>query len=258
MAFKIKLKDPVEVNTDFAGPILLGHWNLSAMGKAEKMAKLKDGSAREFMEEFVTEFARKADDSIEDKHDAYERGAKLKNLESASDQDLEKIAQAYITSESNSMIPYVSEREEDYEVIKERNEKLRVLMDGETHQEYLRRLVNASLEGFLVHSKKIAEQFSSLTKKWQEPLLRNSMALKSLGMQIDDIRSIQAPQIPVIENPIHETNARLNNVSGQLEKLTLLTDAEIKQAELLNDKTASLLEAAAESSNQAKKSIYIA
>ena len=258
MAITIKKASQIEIETNNLGNILLDHWSFSAIDKAEKMKSLKKGTTREFMEEFVYEFARKHDDSIEDKHEAYEKGKRISGLNEIPDQDLEKIAESYITSQINSLIPCISEKDGEYEKSKENNRKLNTRTERESHQQHLRRLISASLKGMRIHSKKIAEQFSSIAKKWQEPLLRNSRAISGLGMQINDIRSIEIPRIPVIQSPVHETNVRLKNISTQLEKLTLLTDAEIKQAELLNDKTTSLLEAAAESGEQAKKSVYIA
>ncbi len=210
------------------------------------------------MEEFVHEFVRKSNQSHEDKNEAFKKGVKLKNINLMPLDDMELIAATFIENEIHNLIPCISKKGENYEELIKENEKLQNKDPKESSQEYLRRLLNASLEGLRRRGKELTKQFSNLGKKWQDSLIKNSKEIDSLGMHINDIRSYKIPPLPTIENPAHETNARLSNISSQLDKLTLLTDSEIKQAELLNEKTTSLIEAASESGQQAKRSLYVA
>ena len=258
MALILKIPKPIEVETSSLGKLLLDHWSLSTMAKAETFNTLKNGDIREFMEEFVSTFARKYDETIEDLREAFESGEKIDNVKEIPTKDFETIATVYVSKELNNLIPHFSENDDDYETLAKENNELKVRYSGETNQEYLRRLVNASIKGIRIINNNFAKKIAGLAGKWQEPLIKNSKALNNLDMQINSIRSIGIPPIPFIENPINQSNAYLKNVTVLLEKLTLLTDAEIAQAKLLNDKTTSLLEAAAESGQQAKISVFIA
>jgi hypothetical protein len=258
LSLVLKLPNPIEIEVDTLGKILLENWNVSAMMSAEKITSLKEGDSRTFMEEFVYELGRKYDTKIKNKKEAYKSGERLDSVKNLTDQELEYIAKAYIEKEIENLLPFISEDGEEKESLLEINKSLREKIDNETYKDHLRRLANASLDSMKVQNKKLMDQFSSIAKKWREPLLKNSFAINKLDSQISDIISIKIPPIPKIQHPAQETNAHLSNVYAQLEKLTLLTEAEIEQARLLNEKTSSLLEASAESSEQAKRSIYIA
>jgi hypothetical protein len=258
VTFTLKLPTPIEIEVNSLGKMLFDNWNLSAMKAAREIKALKDGDIRTFMEEFVFLLGRKHDLTIANKREAYKSGEQINNISDLTDEELEKIAKTYIDLEIANLIPYISNDEENKEFLIERNKILREQFESETSKEHLRRLVNASLEANRAQSKKLMEQYSNIAKKWRDPLLKNSVALNNLGSQINDIVSIEIPRIPVIQNPIHETNAHLNNVCAQLEKLTSLTEAEIEQARLLNESSSLLLRASAESSEHAKKSIYVA
>jgi len=256
VTFTLKLPTPIEIEVNSLGKMLFDNWHLSAMKAAREIKALKDGDIRTFMEEFVFLLGRKHDLTIANKSEAYKLGEQIKNISDLTDEELEKIAKTYIDLEIANLIPYISNDEENKESLIERNKVLREQFENETSKEHLRRLVNASLEANRVQSKKLIDQYSNIAKKWRDPLLKNSVALNNLGSQINDIVSIEIPRIPVIQNPIHETNAHLSNACAQLEKLTSLTEAEIEQARLLNEKSNLLLNASAESSEDAKKSIY--
>ena len=150
MALTLKLH-PIEIETPSLGKILLAHWNLSAVACSRKFTALTEGSIRTFMEEFCTEFARKPGNTERGKRESYNTGQKLNNLTSLPDQEFELIAQAYIESEINNLLPYLSDNDKD----REENDALRVRNDKESAQEHLRRLVQASLKNEAIQNKKL-------------------------------------------------------------------------------------------------------
>lgn len=252
MALVLKLNSAVEVEIDSTGKILLPHWNIPAMQAMQGSKALKNSNIRAFMEQFIFELGRKYDESITNKKVAYDSGERIKNIKEITNLEFEKIAEVYINSELNSLLSIPLE-EENKNV-----QLLKIRLEGETAQEYLVRLVEASIESFNIQNKKMLEQFSNIAKKWREPLIKSNLAINELNSQFDEIKSINIPPVPIHDSPIHKTNGYLSNANKQLEKLALLTETEIDQAKLLNDKSTSLLEASAESSEQAKRSIYIA
>lgn len=258
MPIIIKSQDPVEIEVPTLGKILLGNWNLSPMREIGKLPSLKVGELRAFMEEFVYALGKIPDDSVDDKKEAYDLGKRLDNVSECSDDELEKIAEAYINSELDNLAEVILLTADDGERLPSDGHSIIKKKKDENFQEYLRRLVISSIESQKTQNELLIKQFKSLASKWHKPLLDNSFALHNLDSQINEIRSISIPATPEAYHPIHETNEYLSNMNAQLEKLTLLTEAEIKQAKLLNEKSSFLLAASSESSMQAKKSIYVA
>ena len=252
------LPTPSKVHIKPIGSVLLRHWSTLTSQWVKENCHLDSGSAREFMQEFLCTVGRKYEGPIEDTQVAYDNAEKIDGSEKISDDEFNNIAEMYLKTEAKWLLPWLDEKDENYENLKKEREALSNRNEGESAQEHLRRVVKASIIREEEEDKRRLEEFSAIAKKFRDSLYSNSLAIHDLNSRIHDISSMRIPSIPKIENPIKESNARFDKLSTQLHKLTLLSEADIEQSKLLNDKTSELLMASAESTAQAKTSIYIA
>lgn len=242
---------PIEIKTTSLGTILLQPWydlTRNAFKKIKEVISSSDKSPRSFMEQFVEVFGKTPFEEAKSKKEAFENGTAITNATVLSDDEFEMIAGEYINSEIDYLLSYY---------LKSENRKEKT--DDETKVEYLIRLIRAKIEdeknGPI--AKMVKKYSTSFTDKIQDDLRRADFSLNYLNNKFDTIKAIEISPIPtyLTESPFKETNKRLSLVYQQLEKMSSLTILQIEKAEVLNQRTNSLVEGSIETGNQTKRNI---
>lgn len=257
------MQDPLFVETEGLGTIVLSHWSVRAMREISKILEGELSGSADFARQFIEKLGRTP--SFDEKSaEKYENGTPIQDVASLTQKDLELVANSYIAKYKNSILHWVSSEEG------ERDEFALEKEESESPLEYFLRIVRLSVERSAEQSRKLFEKMASFgaAKSVIEQFNKNQFKIGSIADRINDIQKTYAfpsaiepmvfemPEVP--PNPVHETNDLLKSQAAQLRGLSELLAAQGEQAVLLNDQTGLLIGQSNESSRQAKIGIWVA
>ncbi len=259
----LTMQDPLFVETVGLGTIALSQWSVKATQDVSKILEGEIEGPADFVRQFIEKLGRMP--SVDEKPaEKYENGIPIQDVNSLTQEDLEKVANSYIEKYRNSILHWVSSEEG------ERDEFALEREEGESPLVYFLRMVSLSVEKSAEQSKKLLEKLTSFgaTKSVFEQFNKNQFKIGSITDRINDIqktyafpspiepRTLKIPELP--PNPIYETNDLLKNQAIQLRGLSELLEAQGEQTVLLNDQTGLLIGQSNASSRQAKIGIWVA
>jgi len=257
------MQDPLFVETEGLGTIVLSHWSVKATQDTSKILEGEIEGPADFVRQFIEQLGRMP--SVDEKPaEKYENGIPLQNVSNLTQEDLEKVANSYIAKYKNSILHWVSSEEG------ERDEFSLEREEDESPLEYFLRMVSLSIEKSAEQSKKLLEKLTSFgaTKSIFEQFNKNQFKIGSITDRINDIqktyafpspiepRALKIAELP--QNPVYETNNLLKNQAAQLRGLSEILEAQGEQTVLLNDQTGLLIGQSNASSRQTKIGIWVA
>lgn len=256
----LELSEPLEVQTNGLGRILVSHWSIGAVQKVADLLKNDIESPIEFVRAFIEKLAHIPGDG-ESLHEQFESGTSIDSSENLTETDLSVFSKKYVEKFRHQILSWVTYSEDGKDSADERKK------ENESDEDFFYRLIQTSVRKRQEQSNKLVERLglSGATGKLFDSYRKNQARIGELGARIRDLSSssivepepfLKMPPIP--ENPVHKTNELLEDQALKFDLLRELLESQAEQAVLLNKQTELLLQDAAKSSAQTKVGIWVA
>ena len=256
----LELSEPLEVQTNGLGRILVSHWSIGAAQKIADLLKKDIASANEFVGAFIQRLGRIPGNG-QSLHEQFESGTPIDSTEKLTETDLGVFSKAYVETFRHQILSWITYSEDGKDSDDGKKK------EGESNEDFFYRLIKTSVIKQQEQENKLVERLglSGATGRLFQNYSKNQARIGELGAKIRDLSSPSIiepkhhPNIPVIpDNPVHKTNELLADQASKLDVLSELLESQAEQAVLLNEQTELLLQDAARSSAQTKVGIWVA
>ncbi len=256
----LELSEPLEIQMNALGRILVSHWSIGAAQKIADLLKKDIESTNEFVRAFIQRLGRIPGNG-QSLHEKFETGTPIDSSEKLTESDLGAFSKAYVEKFRHQILSWVTYSEDSKDSADGKKK------EGESDEDFFFRLIQTSVRKRQEQGNKLVERLglSGATGRLFESYSKNQARIGALGVRIRDLSSSSTIvpnhhlDIPVIrDNPVHKTNELLEEQVLKLDVLSELLESQAEQAVLLNEQTELLLQDAAKSSAQTKSGIWVA